>query len=172
MEHYNIENLPDNINIDYKSIKITDDILSRWENSGFLDGINCLLKEKCALSFERMGLYLLIYEYVNDKPIDKDEAIYYAIVRKVVEAICDDVMPELIVNKVGEYSNLLTSPDENIKTLCQIVTNDVIAQTKQLTAFEDAVKDLMNDYRDAIGDNDATTEEVKKHSEYLLSLIP
>ena len=47
-----------------------------------------------------------------------------------------------------------------------------LKEIKQLTTFEEAVKDLMNDYRDAIGDNDATTEEVKKHSEYLLSLIP
>ena len=46
-----------------------------------------------------------------------------------------------------------------------------IEQSK-LTEFEDAVKDMMNDYRDAIGDNDATIEEVKKHAEYLLSLIP
>jgi len=42
----------------------------------------------------------------------------------------------------------------------------------ELTKFEEAVKDMMNDYRDAIGDNDATTEEVKKHSAYLQSLIP
>ena len=46
-----------------------------------------------------------------------------------------------------------------------------IEQSK-LTEFEDAVKDMMDDYRDAIGDNDATTEEVKKHAAYLLSLIP
>ena len=45
-------------------------------------------------------------------------------------------------------------------------------EQSKLTEFEDAVKDMMNDYRDAIGDNDATTEEVKKHAEYLLSLIP
>ena len=42
----------------------------------------------------------------------------------------------------------------------------------ELTEFEDAVKDLMNDYRDAIGDCDATTEEVKKYAAYMLSLIP
>lgn len=41
-----------------------------------------------------------------------------------------------------------------------------------LTEFEDAVKDMMNAYRDAIGANDVTTEEVKKHAAYLLSLIP
>ena len=41
----------------------------------------------------------------------------------------------------------------------------------QLTEFEEAVKDLMNDYRDAIGDNDATIEEVKEHAAYMLSLI-
>ena len=41
-----------------------------------------------------------------------------------------------------------------------------------LTEFEDAVKDMMNTYRDAIGANDITTEEVKKHAAYLLSLIP
>ena len=46
-----------------------------------------------------------------------------------------------------------------------------IEQSK-LTKFEDAVKDMMDDYRDAIGDNNATTEEVKKHAAYLLSLIP
>ena len=42
----------------------------------------------------------------------------------------------------------------------------------QLTEFEDAIKDMMNDYRDAIGDDDVTVEEVKKHSAYLQSLIP
>lgn len=42
----------------------------------------------------------------------------------------------------------------------------------ELTEFEDAVKDMMNTYRDAIGDRDATTEEVKKHAAYMLSLIP
>lgn len=47
-----------------------------------------------------------------------------------------------------------------------------LKKIEQLTKFEEAVKDLMNDYRDAIGDNDATIEEIKKHSEYLLSLIP
>ena len=41
----------------------------------------------------------------------------------------------------------------------------------QLTEFEEAVKDLMNDYREAIGDNDATVEEVKEHAAYMLSLI-
>ena len=46
-----------------------------------------------------------------------------------------------------------------------------IEQSK-LTEFEDAIKDMMNDYRDAIDDNDATIEEVKKHAAYLLSLIP
>jgi hypothetical protein len=42
----------------------------------------------------------------------------------------------------------------------------------ELTEFEDAVKDMMNAYRDAIGANDVTTEEIKKHAKYLLSLIP
>lgn len=42
----------------------------------------------------------------------------------------------------------------------------------ELTEFEDAVKDMMDTYRDAIGDRDATTEEVKKHAAYMLSLIP
>ena len=42
----------------------------------------------------------------------------------------------------------------------------------ELTEFEDAVKDLMDTYRDAIGDRDATIEEVKKHAAYMLSLIP
>ena len=46
-----------------------------------------------------------------------------------------------------------------------------IAQS-ELTEFEDAVKDMMNAYRDAIGANDVTTEEIKKHAKYLLSLIP
>ena len=46
-----------------------------------------------------------------------------------------------------------------------------IEQSK-LTAFEEEVKDMINDYRDAIGENDVTTEEVKKHAAYLLSLIP
>jgi len=41
-----------------------------------------------------------------------------------------------------------------------------------LTEFEDAVEDMMNAYRDAIGANDVTIEEVKKHAAYLLSLIP
>lgn len=44
-------------------------------------------------------------------------------------------------------------------------------EQSELTEFEDAVKDMMNAYRDAIGDNDVTTEEVKKHATYLLSLI-
>lgn len=30
----------------------------------------------------------------------------------------------------------------------------------------------MDDYRDAIGDYEVTTEEVKKHATYMLSLIP
>lgn len=47
-----------------------------------------------------------------------------------------------------------------------------LKKIEQLTKFEEAIKDLMNDYRDAIGDNDATIEEIKKHSEYLISLIP
>ena len=42
----------------------------------------------------------------------------------------------------------------------------------KLTAFEDAIKDMMDDYRDAIDEDGATAEEVKKRSEYLLSLIP
>jgi hypothetical protein len=42
----------------------------------------------------------------------------------------------------------------------------------KLTEFEDAVKDMMDDYRDAIDDNDATVEEVKERAAYLLSLIP
>ena len=45
-------------------------------------------------------------------------------------------------------------------------------EQSNLTEFEDAVKDMMNAYRDAIGDDDVTTEEVKKHTAYLLSLIP
>ena len=31
---------------------------------------------------------------------------------------------------------------------------------------------MMDDYRDAIGDNEATTEEVKKRATFMLSLIP
>ena len=46
-----------------------------------------------------------------------------------------------------------------------------IEQSK-LTEFEEAVKDMMDVYRDAIGDSDATIEEVKEHSAYLQSLIP
>ena len=46
-----------------------------------------------------------------------------------------------------------------------------IEQSK-LTAFEEAVKDMMDDYRDAIDDNKATTEEVKERAAYMLSLIP
>ena len=46
------------------------------------------------------------------------------------------------------------------------------AEEPELTAFEDALKDMMNAYRDAIGDNDVTTEEIKKHAAYMLSLIP
>ena len=42
----------------------------------------------------------------------------------------------------------------------------------KLTEFEDAIKDMMDDYRDAIDDNDATVEEVKERAAYLLSLIP
>lgn len=41
-----------------------------------------------------------------------------------------------------------------------------------LTEFEDAIKGMMDVYREAIGVNDATTEEVKEHVAYLLSLIP
>ena len=41
----------------------------------------------------------------------------------------------------------------------------------KLTEFEDAIKDMMDDYRDAIDDNDATVEEVKEKAAYLLSLI-
>jgi len=42
----------------------------------------------------------------------------------------------------------------------------------KLTEFEDAVKGMMDVYREAIGANDATAEEAKKHAAYLLSLIP
>ena len=42
----------------------------------------------------------------------------------------------------------------------------------KLTEFEDEIKDMMDDYRDAIDENDATIEEVKEHAAYLLSLIP
>lgn len=45
-------------------------------------------------------------------------------------------------------------------------------EQSELTEFEDSVKDMMNAYRDSIGANDVTTEEVKKHAAYLLSLIP
>ena len=46
-----------------------------------------------------------------------------------------------------------------------------IEQSK-LTAFEEEVKDMINDYRDAIDSNNATIEEVKERAAYLLSLIP
>lgn len=55
------------------------------------------------------------------------------------------------------------------KELKEIEQNPEYAQ---LTEFEGAVKDMINVYRDAIGDSDATTEEVKEHSAYLQSLIP
>lgn len=58
--------------------------------------------------------------------------------------------------------------DFDKKELKKIEQNPEYAQ---LTEFEEAIKDMMNDYRDAIGDSDATTEEVKKHSAYLQSLI-
>ena len=41
----------------------------------------------------------------------------------------------------------------------------------QLTEFEHALEDRMNTYRDAIGDNDVTIEEVKERAAYMLSLI-
>ena len=46
-----------------------------------------------------------------------------------------------------------------------------IEQSK-LTEFEDVVKDMMDTYRDAIGDYETTTEEVKEQAAYMLSLIP
>ena len=58
--------------------------------------------------------------------------------------------------------------DFDKKELKKIEQNPEYAR---LTEFEEAIKDMMNDYRDAIGDSDATTEEVKKHSAYLQSLI-
>jgi len=45
-------------------------------------------------------------------------------------------------------------------------------EVEELTAFEEAVKDMMDDYRDAIDDNKVTTEEVKERAAYMLSLIP
>ena len=41
----------------------------------------------------------------------------------------------------------------------------------QLTEFEHELKIIMNAYRDAIGDNDVTIEEVKERAAYMLSLI-
>lgn len=44
-------------------------------------------------------------------------------------------------------------------------------EQSELTEFEEAVKDMMDDYKDAIGAYGATTEEVKEHAAYMLSLI-
>ena len=45
-------------------------------------------------------------------------------------------------------------------------------EQSELTEFEEAVKDMMNDYREAIDAHAATTEEVKERTAYMLSLIP
>ena len=69
---------------------------------------------------------------------------------------------DLLFQKMKEASYEWDSEKKELKK----IEHDV-----QLTEFEDAIKDMVNDYRDAIGDNDATIEEIKKHSAYLLSLI-
>ncbi len=47
-----------------------------------------------------------------------------------------------------------------------------IMEQSELTQFEEAVKDMMDDYRDAIDSSETTVEEVKEKAAYLLSLIP
>jgi uncharacterized membrane-anchored protein YhcB (DUF1043 family) len=45
------------------------------------------------------------------------------------------------------------------------------SENTKLSKFEEAIKDMVDVYRDTIGSSDATTEEVKEHSAYLQSLI-
>jgi len=86
----------------------------------------------------------------------------------VLSARQDDITPatkeqrDLLFQKMKEAGY---EWDDDKKELKKI-------EESKLTEFEDAIKDMMDDYRDAIDDNDATVEEVKEKAAYLLSLIP
>ena len=68
---------------------------------------------------------------------------------------------DLLFSKMDEAGYVWDADTKELKKIEQ----------SELTEFEEAVKDMMDDYRDAIGDYGATTEEVKEHAAYMLSLI-
>jgi len=79
----------------YKEVVLTDEIFNRWKVLRFLEGLDDDLAKKCALSYERLARYLL-------EKGESDETLEYCsfpCVRRVVQIIKDDIMPEIIVEK-------------------------------------------------------------------------
>lgn len=85
--------------VDYKSIELNDKVISRWDKLGLLNGLDDDLKDKCALSYERLAAYA-----VNDEKECEDNTFLYAVmfpcVRYIVSILNDDIMPDEVIKKV------------------------------------------------------------------------
>lgn len=131
-----------------------------------------------ALSYASQN-YILIYKGLNEKDFDTMMSVFCSYY--VEENTYDDETDSFHAMNRGEIITPATK--EQRDTLMKAMTDagytfdfekkelKRIEQSK-LTEFEDSVKGMMDAYRDAIGVSDATTEEVKKHAAYMLSLIP
>lgn len=94
--------------MDYRNIKLDEnkEIVNRWGQIRMLDGLDDDMFDKCALSYERMAVYL-INEYKGDgdeRALKFIHLLAFPCVRCVVNTLRDDIMPEMIVNELARIS--------------------------------------------------------------------
>ena len=92
--------------VDIKNVELTDKVVERWKSIKFTDGLDDETETKRALAFERMAYYLLWNDVDNDSLI---EDCAFPCVRRVVQTICEDVMPEPIVDELQRLNKFLNS---------------------------------------------------------------
>ena len=136
-------------------------LFRKWSIKDAKDG-DVLKEDSCTFIIERMkpdGTAIIHCCLFDDGDFDLDSTLGFDV---------DSTYPatkeqrDLLFQKMNEAGYEWDAEKKELKKIEQ----------SKLTEFEDAVKDMMDDYRDAIDANDATTEEVKERAAYMLSLIP
>lgn len=92
--------------IDYNTIKLNDDIRKRWGKLSSLDYLEDELKDKCILSLERFGVYMVnIYKKHTNRYRTKDEENYW--LNLAIPSIIDVIKETGIILKPEIVSNTL-----------------------------------------------------------------
>lgn len=110
--------------VDYKTIKLTDDVVNRWDKVGFLSGLDNNLREKCALSLERMAAYIINEIGINEDGCIKGEKynciVAFPCIRRISTLLNDEIMPENIIKDLNRVSKWLYKENiiEEISDVC------------------------------------------------------